>query len=119
MNNMDNEKIVPLDNTLLSEVNGGWLVESAPGDARTFGEIYNAGISIESTWVGSSRYFISGGEISFDLADKIIRESKKIWKKYQGSADWVGYAREWKTVLREKWSIEWDGLKGTYWHTFC
>ena len=42
-------------------------------------------------------------------------ESTKLWNaKYAGSADLVGYLREWKQVLASDYGIDWNGRLGTY-----
>ena len=108
---------VELDLMELEKIAGGWLVEKTLGHAKVYGDIYNAGISIESTWFGPSRYYISGHQISREQADEIVDASMDLWKQYQADgSDWVAYARAWKQILKSQYSIEWDGIKGNYSH---
>ena len=46
--------------------------------------------------------------------------SQNLWKtKYANSADFVGFAREWKQTLAEKYGLDWDGSMGNYKAQLC
>ncbi len=92
-------------------VAGGSPFEDCFGDVA----LYRAGVSFENVCFGSDRYFVGSRQIDKELARKLRSESTKLWdSKYAGSADMVGYLREWKQVLASDYNIDWNGRLGTY-----
>ena len=92
-------------------VAGGSPFEDCFGDTA----LYRAGVSFENVCFGSDRYFVGSRQIDKELARKLRSESTKLWdSKYAGSADMVGYLREWKQVLADDYNIDWNGRLGTY-----
>ena len=76
--------------------------------------------TVDNTVFGSDVYTIKNSQhqpvgISKDTAWNLREESEKLWKsKYADSADFIGYAREWKQTLADKHGIDWDGSLGDY-----
>ena len=111
-----------LDQETLATVAGGHPFESSFGDIN----LYRSGVSYFNTLFGSDEYFIKNSNhqavsISKDTAETLRSESMNLWKtKYATSADFVGFAREWKQTLASKYSLDWDGSMGNYkfqgWH---
>ena len=90
---------------------GGHPFEECFGDTAR----YRAGVSYQNVVFGSDRYYVGSTQISKSLAKTLRSESKKLWEdKYSKQADLVGYLREWKQILDDKYDIEWDGKLGTY-----
>ena len=105
-----------LNQETLETVAGGQPFESSFGGAT----LYRSGVSYANTVFGSDVYTIKNSQhqpvgISKDTAWNLREESEKLWKsKYADSADFVGYAREWKRTLADKHGIDWDGSLGDY-----
>lgn len=93
----------------METVAGGHPFEECFGDTA----LYRAGVSYQNVIFGSDRYYVGSKQISKDLAKTLRAESDKLWKsKYEAQADLVGYLREWKEILDDKYDIEWDGTPG-------
>ena len=105
-----------LNQETLETVAGGQPFESSFGGAI----LYRSGVSYANTVFGSDVYTIKNSRhqpvgISKDTAWNLREESEKLWKsKYADSADFIGYAREWKQTLADKHGIDWDGSLGDY-----
>ena len=105
-----------LNQETLETVAGGQPFESSFGGST----LYRSGVSYANTVFGSDVYTIKNSQhqpvgISKDTAWNLREESEKLWKsKYADSADFIGYAREWKQILADKHGIDWDGSLGDY-----
>ena len=105
-----------LNQETLETIAGGQPFESSFGGAT----LYRSGVSYANTVFGSDVYTIKNSQhqpvgISKDTAWNLREESDKLWKsKYADSADFIGYAREWKQTLADKHGIDWDGSLGDY-----
>ena len=105
-----------LNQETLETVAGGQPFESSFGCAI----LYRSGVSYANTVFGRDVYTIKNSQhkpvgISKDTAWTLREESDKLWKsKYADSADFIGYAREWKQTLADKHGIDWDGSLGDY-----
>lgn len=93
----------------MEPIAGGHPFEECFGDTA----LYRTGVSYQNVIFGSNRYYVGSKQISKDLAKTLRAESYKLWKsKYEVQADLVGYLREWKEILDDKFDIEWDGTPG-------
>lgn len=104
-----------LTNSELNSISGGSFWEPEVYQGGTHGDYYRVGVSFKNCAFSSDEYSISGKRISKKLAEQIVTLGNKIYKsKYHASGDWVGFAREWKVILKQNFSIDWDGKLGTY-----
>ena len=100
----------------LETIAGGHPFESCFGGAA----LYRSGVSYANTCFGSDVYSIKNSQhqavnISKDTAWTLREESNKLWNsKYANSGDFVGFAREWKQTLADKYNLDWDGSLGNY-----
>ena len=93
----------------METVAGGHPFEECFGDTA----LYRAGVSYQNVIFGSDHYYVGSKQISKDLAKTLCAESDKLWKsKYEAQADLVGYLREWKEILDDKYDIVWDSTPG-------
>ena len=110
-----------LDPEILEIAAGGHPFESSFGDIN----LYRCGVSYNNTFFGSDEYYIRNSShqavfISKDTAETLRSVSQNLWKtKYANSADFVGFAREWKQTLAEKYGLDWDGSMGNYKAQLC
>ena len=114
------EKEIPVKRELepetLAAAAGGHPFESSFGDIN----LYRCGVSYANTLFGSDEYSICNSShqavsISKDTAETLRSVSQNLWKtKYANSADFVGFAREWKQTLADNYGLDWDGSMGNY-----
>ena len=105
-----------LNQETLETVAGGQPFEDNIGGPT----LYRSGVSYANTFFGSDVFSIKNSQhqpvgISKDTARTLRAESENLWKsKYADSADFIGYAREWKQTLADRHGIDWDGSLGYY-----
>lgn len=110
----NNNKMVALNDDVLSRVCGGSFLESeiAIGGKRI--DIFRAGVTYVNTAFAADTFYIGSKQISKEYADKLVLRSMKLWKQsYEKSGDLIGFTREWKSILASE-GIEWDGRMGEY-----
>ena len=108
----NNNKMVALNDDVLSRVCGGSFWEGEIGDKYI--DIYRAGVTYVNTAFTADKFYIGSKQISKEYADKLVSRSMKLWKQsYEKSGDLIGFTREWKSILASE-GIEWDGRMGEY-----
>ncbi len=119
--NRENLMKQEMDQEALAMAAGGHPFESSFGDIN----LYRCGVSYANTIFGSDEYSICNSShqavsISKDTAETLRSVSQTLWKtKYANSADFVGFAREWKQTLADKYGLDWDGSMGNYKVQLC
>ncbi len=108
---MDKNRMNELTLDTLSTAAGGHPFEEAFADKA----LYRAGVSFKNTFFGSDEFYVNGTRISKDLARTLRDESTRVWfGSYAAYGDMVGYMREWKKTLKDKYNLDWNGQMGTY-----
>ncbi len=108
---MDKDMMNEVDLDTLSTAAGGHPFEECFYDKA----LYRAGVSFANTIFGSDEFYVNGTQISKDLARTLRAESTKVWnERYASSGDLVGYLREWKGTMKNKYGLDWNGQLGTY-----
>ena len=99
----------------LETVSGGHPFEESFGDIN----LYRAGVSYVNVCFGDDEYYVGSTRISKDLAKALRERSMAFWKAgYAATGDYVQYARAWKQILANEYGIAWDGLMGSYSHSW-
>lgn len=94
----------------MAQVSGATILEEKFADY----DLYRAGIVLKEHFFDDDEFFINSRKISKSLAKSLRERSGKVWNQYQASGDYVGYAREWKSILANEYGISWNGELGCH-----
>ncbi len=115
MKTLTTDSIKALTDEELSTVSGGsfWESEIGSEDRCKYIDIYRSGVTYVNCAFGSDEFYVGSKRISKDLANEITVAGRNLWRdKYESSADMVGFTKEWKMILANKYGINWDGKMG-------
>lgn len=113
------ENKMELNQEDLDSVSGGSIFEADIGWSwkAKYADYYRLGICQTKGTFTADVYSIASPNgriyLAKDTAETILKDGTNLWRSsYRESGDLVGFWREWKGILKNKYGIEWDGSIG-------